>query len=162
MKTELSIGNNRLSIASRSRRRGLVAIVYLMLAVLIAAWSAGVFGKVHSFAIIGIVAIAFKFFDSRNSPGALLGAVGSGDERERQRWDHAHSVAYDWISWMLIAALFMAWFRSPNPVVPVLGSAGKTIAENFAAAMLMGGLILNFTLPQAIFLWTEPDMEAQQ
>lgn len=162
MKTEFSIGNSRFDITTRARRRWLVGLVYFVIAMLVLAWSSGLFGLAHSYIVIAIVLLAFKFFGTRTSPGALAGFVRAGDERERQRWDRAHSIAYDWISWMLIVALFMAWLRSPNPLVPLLGASSKTIVDNLAEALLMGGLIVYFTIPQAIFLWSEPDMEGAQ
>lgn len=159
MKTELIFGNSRLNFAARAPRRWLVALIYLVLVLLVAAWSVGFMAKAHSYLFIGIVFIVFKFFGTQSTPGALLGIVGSGDERERQRWDRAHTRAYHYMSWMLIAGLIMAYLLSPSPVAQLIMPSSKTVADNITAAMLMGGIIVYATLPQAIFLWNEPDVE---
>jgi hypothetical protein len=95
-----------------------------------------------------------------NCTREAAGIAGTGDERERRRWDRAQAIAYDTLSWMLIVAFVVVWIRElPNPLVPLLGQSSKTIVDNLTTALVMGGLIAYFTLPQAIFLWTEPDME---
>ena len=82
-----------------------------------------------------------------------------GDEREVCRRDHEHFVAYRSLAPVLIAALFAAYFRGPNPITSLLPSALRDFFTQLPYVLLMAAGILYITLPRAILLWTEPDME---
>jgi hypothetical protein len=78
------------------------------------------------------------------------------DEREVRQRDHAHYQAYQTITvalavvwlladWKLNASRLLAW-------VPVS-------ADVMLYGLVLAAVVVAVTLPQAILLWTEPDME---
>ena len=85
-----------------------------------------------------------------------------GDEREIYRRDHAHYLAYYFLGYGLIAAFFAGYFRGPNPITPLLPLALQGFFMQLPYIILGGTGILYVTLPQAILLWTEPDIDADQ
>jgi hypothetical protein len=114
MKTELVVLGKRVSVASRSRRRWLVALVYAAFAALIVAWASfnaaarawcGIFGVVVLLMFLAIVG-------DRDEPA---------DERENGRRQHAYFVAYGQLAWMFILCPFANYFRGPNPITPLAG-----------------------------------------
>lgn len=75
------------------------------------------------------------------------------DERETQRRDYVHYRAYQGLM-LLVAAIWLlaSWaIHPPSFVSPRL----MLVLVNFLA---LPAVILGFTLPQAILLWTEPDL----
>ncbi len=167
MNTEYVVGNMHLRFASRARRRGFVALCY---------------------AAFALTDLALNFLGPKLNQGinlnlrAVTGAwilVGCGtlfialfivftwiagdmrargDEREAHRRDHAHFVAYYRLGYGLIAALFASYFRGPNPITPLLPLAVQQFLLQLPYILLVATLMLYMTLPQAILLWTEPDM----
>jgi hypothetical protein len=85
-----------------------------------------------------------------------------GDEREIYRRDYAHYLAYYSLGYGLIAALFAGYFRGPNPVTPHVPLALRGFLMQLPYIILGATGILYITLPQAILLWSEPDMETEQ
>jgi hypothetical protein len=79
------------------------------------------------------------------------------DERENGRRDRAHYLAYRALSLStyVVFALF-AIVRNG----PVFGTSG--LPFDFALMAALAVAMLAMTLPQAILLWTEPDMEEAQ
>jgi len=80
------------------------------------------------------------------------------DERELSQRDHAHYQAYR----ALIAGLALLWLAS----IEVLSTPAPFIWNSISAQRLLYGfvvalLVVSLTLPQAILLWTEPDMESE-
>jgi hypothetical protein len=82
------------------------------------------------------------------------------DERELQQRDHAHYSAYQglalglvliWLiaDWQANAPRLLGWLFSWLPGGPAVYLYGLTLAV----------VVVSQTLPQAILLWTEPDME---
>jgi hypothetical protein len=80
------------------------------------------------------------------------------DEREVRQRDHAHYQGYQALSvaltaiwlltnWKLHAPRLLAW-------VPVS-------ADVLLYGLVLAAVVVSVTLPQAILLWTEPDMEAE-
>jgi hypothetical protein len=86
------------------------------------------------------------------------------DEREVRRRDSAHEMAYRWLGAFVIFTLLIACIK--NLVAPVLNRAGITVPASSFDLLIYGLLIASFiffiTLPQAVLLWTEPEMEDQQ
>jgi hypothetical protein len=80
------------------------------------------------------------------------------DERELQQRDRAHYRAYAVLAVLLTVLWLLAGWNAFRP---------KLLAWiPFSPALLMYGLVLAamvmaLTLPQAILLWTEPDMEEE-
>jgi hypothetical protein len=86
------------------------------------------------------------------------------DEREVRRRDNAHEVAYRRMGVVGIITFLIAYFK--NAALPLLERHGITLSTAFFDNLIYGLLIASFilfvTLPQAILLWTEPDMEEPQ
>jgi uncharacterized membrane protein len=145
MNTEYAIGNFRIRFESRARRRWLVVLFYIAVAGL---YCGGLF--VHSSVatvtwIEGVCAALFLTLfiiftwivgDTR----------GRRDEREMHRFNRAHTVAYRIFICAMLADLWFVIGFHKQPPFPMLG----------AASMFF------ITLPMAILLWTEPDLEDPQ
>jgi len=86
------------------------------------------------------------------------------DEREMRRRDGAHEVAYRRLGMVVITAFLVAYFK--NAALPLLLKDGTVLPSVFFDQLIYGLLIVAFilflSLPQAILLWTEPDMEEPQ
>jgi FtsH-binding integral membrane protein len=94
------------------------------------------------------------------APRMLVSADASGwknDERELSRRDRAHYKAYQVIGtgW-IVALLLVAFALAPRPH-PVSTRTLLVVLFGLAEAMAM----LVVTLPAAIILWSEPDMELE-
>lgn len=82
------------------------------------------------------------------------------DERELSRRDRAHYQAFPWTGLLLFGALVMATFglrsalglRHPQWLTPAIA-----LQAIYATALV--GSVLVVTLPAAIILWMEPDMD---
>lgn len=70
------------------------------------------------------------------------------DERERQRRDRMHFHAYRIVVALLILGylLLLAPFQQPEA----------------SRIVMLAAVVLGFTLPQALLLWTEPDLVAER
>jgi hypothetical protein len=151
MNTQISMFGKHMSFASRDRRRGIVVGLYTALAASIAGWLAfpRILGIVATLALLAMLL-------------AMTAIAGSGaevgDERQVHRRDHVFFIAHRHLSWLLIVVLMTASFRSPiasELAGPVLGA----LLEQVAWVVLFAFVALYGTLPQAILLWTEPDIE---
>lgn len=77
------------------------------------------------------------------------------DERELSQRDRAHYRAYQVIG----TAIALIWLLSSlRLVIPRLFGWSAAAADQTYCGLLLVVLVLFFTLPQAILLWTEPDM----
>jgi hypothetical protein len=146
-----------MNMAQRSARRWLVAIIYLglMLAgVLI--WK---FGGNHDLTLILLVTIVNGIIFGGYGRGGLIKPFATrtpfgsptpwrNDERELRRRDRMHYHAYRFVVALLLLgyALGTEPFRHPQ----------------WGRALMLGGLVLGLTLPQALLLWSEPDMEFEE
>jgi hypothetical protein len=156
MNAEITLFGKHISMASRARRRALVVFLY----VAFAAWIVGfVCGLRYSFFVLCFLyTIALFLFAGYAGTGAE-----GGDEREVHRRDHAYFVAHKQMGWLLIAALFAFSLQGLNNSIPQLfPSAYRGILEALPFGVLMALITVNATLPAAILLWTEPDMEDRQ
>ena len=169
MNTEYAVGNIRIHFESRARRRWFVALCYavfaatdLVLCFLSPKLNPSGNPKVIAGAwiITGCGILFVALFIVLTWLGGDMRA--RGDEREIYRRDHAHYLAYYFLSYGLIAALFASYFRGPNPVTPILSLALQGFLVQLPYIILGWTGILYITLPQAILLWTEPDMETKQ
>ena len=161
MKTEYAVGNIRLHFESRASRRWFVALVYAQFAM----------GDLAGFSVNGktpgatwvssgflIVAVTLMIMFT-----AIAGDMRArGDEREMHRRDHAHFLACRFFIYVSIAALFAGYFTGPNPLTPLLPPVVRELLAELPKFLLVAAIILYITLPQAILLWTEPDMEEPQ
>ena len=78
------------------------------------------------------------------------------DERELHQRDHAHYLAYQAIGVAVCVPMLIASMRL---IRPSLMSWIPMSPDAIYYGLTLVALILFLTLPQAILLWTEPDME---
>jgi hypothetical protein len=171
MNTEYAVGGFRIHFESRARRRWFVVLFYALLAALDVtgfsvpnrAWLSQHAGAewMVSGCLVLVVALMLVFT-------YVAGDMRTrGDEREAHRRDHAHYVAYRILLYSVVAALscaviaafFASYFGGRNPITPSLPPALRGVLIQQPRFLLIAACILFFTLPQAILLWTEPDME---
>jgi amino acid transporter len=158
MNPDYVVGNFRIHFASQKRRRRFVVLVYT---------------------VLGLLDLAFFIYPTRDAASAwtvavsmivvvvlivvFTGVVGDmrfqGDERENYRRDHAHYLAYYRLGSGLVAALICSSLVHSPQITSHLSVAVREHLEHLPTVMLVGTGILYMTLPQAILLWTEPDME---
>jgi hypothetical protein len=158
MNTEYAVGKFRIRFESRARRRCFVALVYSALAVFLLA---GLFLSHKDIngawitAGCGILYVALWMIFSWIAGDPRAG----GDEREVHRRDHAHFRAYHIFSYFLLVAVIVFSFRGPNPIAQLLPLAFRGYFMQLPFVLLLAAALLYTTLPSAILLWTEPDME---
>ena len=162
MNIEYAVGNIRIRFESRARRRWFVALVYTVLAVFFMAVLllnkeevAGAWIRVGCGILFVGLFIVFTWIagDMRRR----------GDEREMHRRDHAHfrayrALGYFLLGYFLIGALFPDYFGG-HPITPLAPLALRGFLMQLPNVLLMATVLLYATLPQAILLWTEPDMD---
>lgn len=152
-----------INMARRNNRRWLVAVTYAgLLALWAVVWKLG--GDRGE-------ALAFTFLLLATSllvNGIIFGGYGRwglikpfstrtplgdptpwrNDERELRRRDRMHFYAYR----VVVSLILLGYFLGRDPFQhPQVGNA-----------LLLGGLLLGMTLPQALLLWIEPDMEFEE
>jgi NADH:ubiquinone oxidoreductase subunit 6 (subunit J) len=156
MNTQLAIVGRRINLAPRAHRRCLVALIYLIFTVLIVAgsWFSRYIGLFDAagcvFAVVGVVYLLILY---------LVGeARQASDEREKRRWDQARARAYPCLGFVVWLALFTWSFHSKANAT--LHPELHGILQQLPYSILMAAGILYMTLPQAILLWTEPDMDS--
>jgi len=187
MNAELVFFGKRVDMAPRLNRRALVALIYTILASLIAGlflldrWRTSGYYIVFATFLVNRLFLGgynfgglvkpfsgkpprqtpvpppFMLLALRVYPLPPVESEYRSDEREMQQRDRAHYYAYQWIASVLVILWLLAGWNSfrPSllawiPVSPGMLIYGLVLAASVAA----------LTLPQAILLWTEPDMEA--
>jgi hypothetical protein len=158
MKTAFVFLGIRINIASRARRRWLVALIYALFAALDIAWF-----SLHGNSFVGLLLFAAfatlaSFLGGRSYGRGLLPPDEIGDERERTRRYRAHYLAYNWLDLACFPALG-AFFFLHGPDIKHMSPAVHVLLERLPLALLGGVGILYYTLPQAILLCSEPDLE---
>ena len=186
MRAELALFGMRFEMHSRARRRRLVALVYPAFAALMAAcWFLDHWHMSGMYFLYNIALLASWFILGGYYPGGLLrpfdghvrrrkGASPSpelklnggpaasavreslNDERELRERDRAHYEAFQWFA---IALLFLCLLANPR-LVGWLHLTADRILDLLHGGLLVA-LMLGLSLPQAILLWTEPDMERE-
>ncbi len=187
MRTELVLFGARISMSSRRRRRTLVVLIYVALSAVLASvarWAPWSMTNVCLFLLTVFLVNRFAFggLSTRGLVRPLSSAIRplwfsddpppssaidrwfwrrspsrkdlKTDEREDRRRDRAVFLAYGVLSYStyVVYALF-AMVRIGH----FLGTKG--LPFDFALGAAFAVAILSMTLPQAILLWTEPDME---
>ncbi len=84
------------------------------------------------------------------------------DERELNRRNYAHFVAYRILGTLLGMAFLIDFLNSSESHILVGIGISALLAHRLIQVFLQAGYILFLTLPAAILLWTEPDMETEQ
>jgi hypothetical protein len=160
MKTEVVLLGWNISIASRRRRRLLVTLLYAACAALVIGVWFPLFKPTwaRTLVILWACGLVFRFLGGRNYQGGILPPVDCGDERELHRRNHAYFLAYWWWDFTLLPALLAKGFRING--MPAAWNPGlRQFLYQLPLALLVASGILYYTQPQAILLWTEPDME---
>ena len=161
MKTEYAVGNFRIRFESRARRRWFVALLYAALTVfdlamcyLTAKATAGAW-------LISVVLILVILFGGLSIVFSWIAGDmrGRGDEREMHRRDHAHYLAYYALFYFLVGELIVGNYHGPNPITPFLPQALRALLAQLPYFLFLATFFLYLSLPQAILLWTEPDLE---
>ncbi len=190
MNAELVFFGRRVSMARRDRRRALVVSIYAALAVLMATlWFTSRWHGTGVY-VFWAAMIACRLFLGGYYSGGLVKPFNGkaprradmppsllalklrvyrpilaadepkyrSDERELDQRDRAHYAAYQAIG----AAICVPWLLSSLRIVRpgLLDGTGMSPDEMYFGLLLVV-LTLFLTLPQAILLWTEPDMEPE-
>jgi len=167
MNTEYAVGNIRIHFESRARRRWFVALCYVVFVVSDLVWcflnpklnpGANPKEAPGAWIIVGCMALSVALVIVFT--GIAGNMRGRADERETHRREHAYFKAYFVLGNFLLGALFAGYFRGPNPITPLLPLVLREFLVQLPFMLLGAAGIAYVTLPQAILLWTEPDMEA--
>lgn len=157
MNTQLAFLGKHFNMAPRAHRRRFVVLLYAGFALLLIGGLSFHGTPAVTIPIFFGVLYLSKILGGRNLDG-LIPPANRGDERDMRRRDHAYFVAYWWWDLSLIPAFLsigLANLRVSGAWAPVL----HTLAGRLPWGLLIAAMILYYTLPQAILLWTEPDME---
>jgi hypothetical protein len=187
MRAELVLMGRRVDMAARAHRRALVVGLYAALALGMAGlfyadhWRASGYYLVFATFLINRMFLGgydfgglVKPFNGRaprrsgEAPPFLLLALRvyrpvpgenayRSDERELEQRGRAHYQAYQALTVVLAVLWLPAGWSAFKPAwVAGLGPAVALVVYG----LVLAGIVLALTLPQAILLWTEPDMEA--
>jgi hypothetical protein len=186
MNAELVFFGKSVDMAARRRRRVLVVLIYAVLAALLVALIHWRMAGAYLFWAILLACRLFlggydaggliKPFNGKrprraDAPPSLLllklrvyqlmpdanGESYRSDERELHQRDHAHYRAYQ----ALAIACIVPWFYSAMRLKPDWLNWIPVAPDAVYYGLMMAILTLFLTLPQAILLWTEPDMDAE-
>lgn len=166
MNTEYAVGSIRIRFESRTRRRCFVALCFVVLAALDLACcllNPKLNPSVNRMAAAGawiICGCAILWVALWIVLTWLAGNLHSrGDERETHRREQAFSRAYPILGFGIVASFLAAVFGGLNPITPLSPLALRKFLVPLPFILLMATLFLYVSLPQAILLWTEPDMD---
>lgn len=187
MRAELVLMGKRLDMASQMRRRALVVGIYAVFtAIIVAFWWMDRRGDAATLVLWAAI-LACRLFLGGYAPGGLIKPFNNkpprrsdapppyvwlklhvyrpalendsayrNDERELHQRDHAHYLAYQFLS---VGVLIPILVETVLHFQPRLFEAASTTAAQFYYWLGLIAFLLFMTLPQAILLWTEPDME---
>lgn len=162
MNTDYAVGNLRIHFESQARRRWFVLLFYAAVGVICLAWCsfnpkqmAGAWVLSGCLVVLtGLTIVFSRIAGNMHAPG---------DEREIHRREHAYFKAYSLFGKLVVAVLIAnAYFKGRDPIAPLLPLALRGGMVDWPSALFMVAGLLYLTLPQAILLWTEPDMEEAQ
>jgi hypothetical protein len=106
-------------------------------------------------------ALSRLFYPQEGFPGIR------NDERDLSKRDHAHFLAYRVLSVLFMLAFLIEFMGRPFSFHPtwtmwsLLGVSTSGV-HHAIFLLLQAGYVLALTLPPAIILWTEPDVEEEQ
>ena len=186
MRAELALFGMRFNMSRRARRRALVALIYAAFAALMAAswfldrWRMSGTYFLFNFALLVSWVVLGGYYPGgllrpfdgyvrrrkaaepstalmlNGGPAAPAVRESLNDERELRERDRAHYTAFRWFA---IAFLFLSLLANPY-LVGWLHLTADRILDLLHGGLLVA-LMLGLSLPQAILLWTEPDMERE-
>jgi len=190
MNAEVVFLRRRISMARQTRRRTLVVAIYTVFALIMAiAWATTQWRGTGAYLIWAAI-FACRYFLGGYYAGGLVkpfnnkapkehqmlppllalklrvyqpvpaGDDGTyrNDERELHQRDHAHYLAFQAVGVAVCVPMFIASMRL---IRPSLMSWIPMSPDAMYYGLTLVAMILFPTLPQAILLWTEPDMEEQ-
>jgi len=171
MNPEYAVGNIRIHFESRARRRWFVALWFAVLAALDLS-TCLLNPKINPGVSRTTVTAAVSAHGAWMICGSAILYValflvltwvagGRSDEREMHRRQQAFSRAYPILGFGIMAAFWAACFSGPNPISPVSSLTLREFLAPLPFLLLTGTFYLSLTLPPAILLWTEPDMEIE-
>jgi hypothetical protein len=191
MRAELILFGKRINMARQARRRALVAAIFAGFAVLMGVlWPTTHLRGTGAYAIWAAIAVCRLFLGGITPRGLVKPFNGKppcpqvqpsplvslrlqifppvledeeaefrNDERELNQRDRAHYLAYQGAGAAVAAILTVALIRATKPT----WFAWLAVNPNeLYFGLLLALAVLMMTLPQAILLWTEPDMEEGQ
>jgi hypothetical protein len=162
MNTQLAFLGKHFNMAPRTRRRRFVALFYTAMAAICLAWYSfnpkqNTDAWILSWCMILGTALAVVF------SGVSGDMHIPGDEREMERRGQAYFTAHALFGKLVVVALLAdALFRGHNQITLLVPAALRGGMVNWTSALFMAIGLLYLSLPQAILLWTEPDMEQEQ
>lgn len=186
MRAELVLMGKRLDMAARTHRRILVVLIYACFAVLLATFWELDRWRTTGVYLIFATFVANRFFlggyyfgglikpfngkaprPSNAAPPFTLLALRvwkpeppeseyRNDERELEQRDRAHYISYQVLTVALaLVWLISDWMMKGTPLLAWIPIPADVLLYGFA----LSACVVAITLPQAILLWTEPDME---
>jgi len=187
MNADLVFFGRTISMAQRSRRRTLVAIIYCILGfMLIGTYAFGSWRSVSPYVIWAVI-FACRLFLGGYVPGGLvkpfngkapkqseaappllalklrvyrpLPGDGSTPYRSDEREMSQRDRAHYRAYQALGISLVVPWAAASLLGDPKIFGWDPAVVNHLCAMLLLAVLTLFLTLPQSILLWTEPDME---
>lgn len=190
MNAELVLFGRRIDMARQRRRRVLVVAMYSVFAVLMAVLWYFTHWRGSGAYVIWAGLLACRLFlggyykgglvkpfqpprpEKWNMPSGILElklrmylqipqdeeTAWRNDERELHQRDHAHYLAFQAVAVAVAAPMLLATMRILRPH---LFGWDAAIADQAYYTLLMIVFLLVLTLPQAILLWSEPDMQEE-
>ena len=135
--------------------------MFASFAALVVAWV-----EFAGISFVGLILVAAfsllaRFLGGRSYQGGVEPSFEGGDERERVLRYRAHYFAYSYLDLLLFPVLLAVFWRK-GPEGMAASAAVRVWLNRLPWALMIAWGILYYTLPQAILLWTEPDMEDRQ
>jgi hypothetical protein len=185
MRAELVLMGKRVDMAAQVHRRALVVLIYATLAALMAGLFLADHWRTTGYYLVFATFLINRFFlggynfgglikpfsgkpPYRNDPPPFLllalrvyhpepiDSEYRSDERELQQRDRAHYQAYQWIASTLVVLWLLASWNAFKPHLLAWIPASPSL---LIYGVVLASIVVSLTLPQAILLWTEPDME---
>jgi len=185
MRAELILMGRRVDMAPRSHRRTLVVLIYAALALAMAGlWFLDRWRVTGVYMIFATILVNRMLLGGYNFGGLIKPFSGKAprermdspqflalglrfyrpepekseyrnDERELQQRDHAHYSAYQGLAIGLVLIWMLADWQANAPRLLGWLPGGPAI---YLYGLTLMVVVVSQTLPQAILLWTEPDM----
>lgn len=186
MRAELILMGRRVDMAPQSHRRTLVMLIYAALAAAMAGlWFVDHWRVTGVYMIFATILVNRLLLGGYNFGGLVKPFSGKAppqridpppflalglrlyrpepeeneyrnDERELQQRDRAHYKAYQGLAAGLAAMWLLADWQANAPRLLAWLPGGPAI---YLYGLVLATVVVSQTLPQAILLWTEPDME---
>jgi peptidoglycan/LPS O-acetylase OafA/YrhL len=190
VRAELVLMGRRVDMSRRARRRALVVGIYAVFAApIIGLWFVDQWHSTGTYIYRAAMLACWLFLGGYYSSGLVKPSTGKGprrsystpsllllklrmypamaadddrpyqnDERELHQRDRAHYQAYQAIALVVVTLWIVAYVGMEKP--HWMAAIQMTPFQMFYGLTLVT-MMLIFTLPQCILLWTEPDMEAE-